>query len=752
MTCGWLPVRWPERRSRAALAALVALVSFAASLAPAQGAAQEAPADPGLEAGAERVVVTASGVQRRIFDLPMAVGTVDAQELRAAGPMVNLSEALVRVPGIVANNRHNYAQDLQISSRGFGARASFGVRGMRLLSDGIPASGPDGQGQVSHFDLAGAQRIEVLRGPFSALYGSNSGGVISLVSAAPAQPRVGLESDVGSSGLRQGRVVLETPMPAGWSLRAQLAHLGIDGWRPQSAAERTLASARLGWDGAADRVVVSLNALEQPAQDPLGLTRAQWEADPRQTSTLARPQDLPGQPDRFDTRKLTRQEQAGLQWRHRFARAGALRESVVVVYGGRREVTQWQAIPVATQFNAANPALTERHPGGVIDFDRLYAGLDARLVWRWVLPGERALQLVAGAAQERSVEDRRGFENFVGSGATQLLGVTGRLRRDERNRATTRDAYAQGELELAPAWVAALGARTGRLGLSSADRYVAGSNGDDSGSLGYTWTNPVAALQWRAATGLNLYASVAGGFESPTLAELAYRPDGQPGFNLELRPQRSRQLELGAKWRAADARLQAELALFEATTVDEIGVATNRGGRSTFRNVGRTRRSGAELGLAWAIAPSWHMQLAASSLDARYVDGFNVCRVLPCLVPDLPVASGNRIAGTLSGTGYVELAWRPRAHAELALEVRGQSRLPVNDLNGDFAAGHALAALRARTRIALEPGWLDLLARIDNLADRRVVASVIVNEGNSRFFEPAPGRALLLSARWSQPF
>ena len=748
-----LPAERRGRLSEAAAAAPAAAGSLALAAGLLAGFVAQAPARAQVpEAAAERVVITASGAQRRLFETPYAVGTVDAEELRAAGAMVNLSEALARVPGLVVTHRSNYAQDLQINSRGFGARASFGVRGVRLVTDGIPASGPDGQGQVSHFDLAGAQRIEVLRGPFSALYGSSSGGVIALVSAAPAERRVQVDGDVGSDGLLQSRFGLDLPLPEGWSLRALFSALRTDGPRPQSSAERTLATARLGWEGAADRVVLSLNALDQPALDPLGLTRAQFELDPRQTSTLALPQDAPGQADRFNTRKNTRQEQAGLNWRHRFAGEGALRESLVTLYGGQRAVTQWQAIPVATQFNAANPALTERQPGGVIDFDRLVAGVDARLVWRWTLPGERALQLVTGVAVDRSDEDRRGFENFIGSGATQLLGVTGKLRRDERNVAQTRDAYAQAELDLAPAWTGTLGVRTGRLSFSSTDRYIVGGNGDDSGALAYSWTTPVAALQWRVAPVLNLYVSAAQGFESPTFAELAYRPDGLPGFNLGLRPQRSKQAELGAKWRDPGLGVAAELAVFDARTDDEIGVATNRGGRTTFRNVGRTRRSGAELSVAWQLAPAWRAQLAASELDARYVDGFTVCRVVPCTTPDLPVAPGNRIAGTLARTGYAELAWRPRAPHELALEVRGQSRLPVNDVNSDFAAGFGLLALRARTRIDLGDGQLELLARVDNLADRRVAASVIVNEGNSRFFEPAPGRSLLLSARWAQRF
>ena len=700
----------------------------------------------------ERVVISASGAELRVLDAPMAMGVVDAEQLRAAGPMVNLSEALSRVPGINVANRSNYAQDLQISSRGFGARASFGVRGMRLYSDGIPASGPDGQGQVSHFDLAGAARIEVLRGPFSALYGNSSGGVISLVSAAPKEARWSLDADVGSDGLRQWRAGVATPLPGGFSLAAQLGRFEIDGFRPQSAAERTLANLRLGWQGDRDRVLLVANAIDQPALDALGLTRAQFDLDPLQTTTQALPQTAPGQADRFNTRKNTRQQQLGLTWRHRFDDAGALAESQLALYGGTRAVTQWQAIPVATQFNAANPTLTERQPGGVIDFDRRYAGVDARLVWRWQLANERRAQIVAGIAVDQNDEDRRGFENFSGAGAAQLLGVTGKLRRDERNRASTQDGYAQGEIEFAPRWVATLGLRSGRVAFRSSDHYIKASNGDDSGALDHAYTNPVAAVQWRVSEALALHVSAARGFESPTFAELAYRSDGGSGFNSALKAQRSRQVELGAKWRDAALGLTLDAAAFNARTDDEIGVASNRGGRSTFRNVGRTERQGVELDARWRVNAQWSAQASASWLSASYLDNFFVCRTAPCITPDLPVAAGNRIAGTVPRFGYAELAWKPLAGVEFGVEAKGQGRIAVNDVNSDFARGFGVMALRARWTMELGAGALELLARVDNAADRIVAASVIVGEGNGRFFEPGPGRAGLISARYSQRF
>jgi iron complex outermembrane receptor protein len=687
------------------------------------------------DAAAETVIVTGSGAEQRVFDTPYAVGVVDAAALRSAGPMVNFSEVAGRIPGLVVNLRNNYAQDLQISSRGFGARASFGVRGIRLYADGIPAAGPDGQGQISHFDLAGAERVEVLRGPFSALYGNGSGGVISLISAAPTERVVALDGDVGSFGLHQVRLGVAAPLEGGFNLRASVSAFEIDRFRPHSEAQRTLGNLRLGWDGERDRVVMVVNSLDQPAQDPLGLNRAAFDADPDQTASIALPQDAPGQPDRYNTRKESAQTQAGVQWQHRFADAGALQRSAVTLYLGQRSVTQWQAISPATQ---ANP----RHPGGVIDFDRDYAGIDARLAWRW-----EAWRLVAGASYDQQQEDRRGYENFVGSGSSQLLGVTGRLRRDEDNRASAADVYAQVDADLGAELAAGAGLRRGRLRVRSADRYL--SNGDDSGSLDFDYTTPVLSLRWQPAAGLSAYVSVGRGSETPTLNELAYRPDGGSGFNTDLKAQTSAQLELGLKWRVAGVVLDG--AVFRADTENEIGVLTNSGGRSTFQNVGRTRRQGLELALDARLAPDWRVRAAATVLDARYRDPFLSCAGVPCLAPTVPVPAGNRVAGTLPRSAFVEAVWT-HGLLELAAEASGRGPQPVNDANFDFAGGYGLLALRALWRVPLGGGRLELLARLDNLLDRRVAGSVIVNESNQRFFEPAAARNGLLSVRWAQPF
>jgi iron complex outermembrane receptor protein len=378
--------------------------------------------------------------------------------------------------------------------------------------------------------------------------------------------------------------------------------------------------------------------------------------------------------------------------------------------------------------------------------------VDARLRWGW-----DNVDLLTGVALETQGDDRRGFENFTGTVAAPVLGVTGKQRRDERNRATTRDAYAQLDWTLTSAVTASAGVRSGRVKLSSRDRLPADAgcaanpnsttlNCDDSGDLAFHYTNPVLGLRWQALPTLQLHASAGRGFESPTLTELAYRPDGSPGFNAGLQPQTSRQYELGAKWRSGPWGLDA--ALFRADTDNELAVATNTGGRASYQNVGRTRREGAELSTSWQPQAAWRTLLGVTYLDASYRDNFLTCGAPPCAKATVPVPAGNRIAGTQRASAFGEIAWRDAALGEWALEARALGPTAVNDINSDFAPGYVITNLRWIKSWPLAGGRkVELLARVDNLADKVYAGSVIVNEGNARYFETGAPRSFLLGLR-----
>jgi len=686
--------------------------------------------DPTLPA----VTVTASpGVAQTAFDTPASVDIVTGEELRNGQLQINLSEALPRVPGLVVQNRQNYAQDLQISIRGFGARSTFGVRGLRLYADGIPATAPDGQGQVSHFDLSSAERIEVLRGPFSALYGNASGGVISLFTADGGPDTVAeVSGAAGPDGLRRGTVQLGG---ATGPLRYRLSatRFETDGWRAHSAARRDTFNAKLTLDpDAADsasgepstqrRWTFVLNRLDMPdTQDPLGLTRAQWQQDPRQAQPVAL---------QFDTRKTVEQSQGGVTLEQGL---GGGRRLQLTAYAGERSTVQFQAIPVGAQTPPSQP-------GGVIDLHRRYHGADGRIIHR----GRTAAgpyTLSAGLAYEATEDQRRGWENFIGS----TLGVQGNLRRDEVNTATSLAPYLQGQWVLGEHFSATAGLRHSRIRMQSQDRYVRPGNPDDSGSTRHAATTPALGLVWHAREGLNLYASYGQGFETPTLNEAAYRADGSAGLNDALRAARSRHWEAGAKmegegWTAAAA-------LFQARTRDEIVVLANTGGRSSFQNAPGTRRQGLELSATGRLPAGFSVQVAATWLEASYDADFLTCTGSPCTVPATRVAAGLRLPGIPRASVFAELAWQHRPWGfETALELRGVGRVFVDDLNTDAAPGYGTAALRAGWEQRRGRWTFREFLRVDNLADRSFAGSVIVNEGNRRYFEPAPGRQWLLGA------
>ncbi len=696
-----------HKRSRIALfvtAALAAPTSFADEAAT----------------SLQSIVVTATRTDALALDVPASIDAIAVNPAQSARAGTNLSETLGLTPGVSARNRQNHAQDEQISIRGFGARATFGVRGVRLYADGIPASMPDGSGQVSHFSLDGAQRIEVLRGPFSALYGNSSGGVIQIFSATGTdddQWRIGGRG--GSDGFwRLGVSGLGKIGDTAYNL--SLARFETDGFRDHSAARRDAGNLKLDWDFGSRRLSLIANAIDMPdVQDPLGLTRQQVRDNPRQATAVA---------SQFDTRKSVSQAQAGLVFEQDFGTAHTLR---LLGYGGNRQVEQFLAIPVATQ---ANPL----HSGGVVDLDTDYSGLDARWSYATEIAG-RPLDIVAGLNADEQDQARRGYQNFIGS----TLGVRGALRRDERNSVKNFDQYVQADWRIGEHWSLLAGVRHGEVKFASDDRYIVGTNPDDSGKVTYSDTTPVAGLMFHASDTLKLYASQGEGFETPTFAELSYRADGAAGLAFDLVPATSRNREVGLKWQPS-GRLALEAALFRADTDNELAVARNAGGRSSFQNVAKARRQGAEFSLAMQLAEPLSLRLAWTRVEAQFRSDFLTCTGTPCLAPDTPIEAGAPIPGVPRSQLAARLEWK-QGPWQAAFDASRTGIVVVNDTGSEFAPACALAGLEAARGF----GRLRLSARIDNAFDKACIGSVIVNDGNGRYYEPGPGRQWLAGAQWT---
>ena len=699
----------PSPRARASFGMWPHWAGVVASAAlPCLAAAQGVPEAVGV---IDPITVTATRRAERAFDVPASVDTLEGAVLHDGQPQVNLSESLSRIPGVFAANRQNYAQDLQISSRGFGARAQFGVRGVRLYQDGIPVTMPDGQGQTGSFSLLSAERIEVLRGPFSALYGNASGGVISVFTEDPPDTPLATGSGGGGSYGTGTLGAMLAGRSGNFGAVAAASEFITDGYRDHSWARRDLTNTKLVFDLApATRLTFIGNTQYQPeTEDPLGLNRAQWEANPRGVDPAAL---------LFDTRKTINQKQAGAALDHRFSDALQLH---VDAYGGQRAVRQYLAL------TGTGPTSS----GGVADLDRDYGGVGVRLAWTTLALGG-PLVVTVGADTDRQHERRKGYVNNFGD--------LGDLRRDEDDTVRSSDFYAQAEWAFAPRWSATAGIRTSTVRYSSVDHYITAANPDDSGNQRFEDTSPVFGLVFHALPDLNLYASYGEGFETPTFAEIAYRPGGS-GLNFALQPATSRATEIGVKYRLGE-RHRINVAIFNVDTSNEIIVDAATGGRTTYKNAGATRRRGAEALWDGKFAYGVQAHVALTWLRAEFVDAFTT-GTPPAVVP-----AGARLPAVPSRQAYGELAWVPGGWYGLdtALEVQYVDKLYVNERNTDAAP--AWTVVNARLGFAQVSGaatWREFV-RVNNLFDRDYAGSVIVGDTNGRFFEPAPGRNWFLGA------
>ncbi|HEN9552110.1 TonB-dependent receptor [Acinetobacter baumannii] len=662
--------------------------------------------------------VEATRTDTTYLQTPASVFRIDAPQVDTSS-QVNLTEVVKGIPSLQLRNRENYAQDLQLSMRGFGARSTFGVRGIRLYADGIPATMPDGQGQTSNIDLSSLDHVEVLTGPFSSLYGNSSGGTI-LTSTKEGQGKDSIELSYsgGSHDKSRAGLVLQGGAKGANepSYVISSSYFDTDGYREHSGAEKVLNNAKLSWnlvDGSKINWVT--NYVKIHADDPQGLTRDQWNANPKQQVPFLK---------QFNVRKDIEQTQTGVTWSKPI---NDKNELYAMAYLGNRQVTQYQSIPKSTQDASIN------HAGGVIDFERDYYGADFRWTGKELLPNTT---LSVGVALDAMDEDRKGFENFNLVNGQPSYGIKGNLRRDEDNTLWNIDPYLQASWQFLPTWRLDTGVRYSNVHYKSKDNYL--SNGDDSGKTDYSKVLPSAALSWQILPELMAYVSYAKGFETPTFTEMAYRPDGESGFNFDLTASTSDTYETGLK--SQNQLGDFTLAVFQTKTKDDIVSAGNSNGRSTFRNADKTLREGVEF--AWN-KKLWRDLTATASysyLDATFdanvpekLDQDN--KVLASAIP-----TGNAIPGIAKNQAYASLAWQPSHGLYGGVDVQYMDKVYVNDTNSDAAPSYSVTSANVGYAWVMGDWKVNSFARVDNLFDKNYAGSVIVNDGNGRYFEPADGR------------
>lgn len=637
---------------------------------------------------------------------------------------VYLSEVLQGVAGLQINNRENYAQDLQISMRGFGARSTFGVRGIRMYVDGIPATMPDGQGQSSNIDLNSLDHIEVLTGPFSSLYGNSSGGtILAETKEGQGKDSIQVGLNAGSHHKQQANIQLQ----GGSEQANQPAYVissfyfDTDGFRDHSAAQKVLNNAKLTWnleDGS--KINWVMNRVDIDADDAQGLSREQWKTNPKQVNDRT---------NNYNVRKEIEQTQTGLTWTKPL---NDQQELYSMFYLGNRKVVQYQSIPkcginkVTGECLPNSSQLNPRHAGGVIDFDRDYYGADFRWTGKEVLPNTT---LVAGVALDRMVEDRKGYENYDDTGR---YGVKGDLRRNENNTLWNLDPYVQASWQFLPTWHLDTGLRYSNVHYESDDHYIIDKNGDDSGSTDYQKLLPSVALGWEILPELYAYASYGKGFETPTFTEMAYPTLATSGINFDLKPASSDTYELGLKSQNAFGLFT--LAVFNTVTKNDIVPDDANAGRNTFRNAEQTLRQGAELAWQHQLWQDLKLSASYSYLDATFDADIVAITTKPL------IKKGTYIPGIAKNQAFTRIAWQPEQGFQAGLEARYMDKIYVDDINSDTAPSYTVVAANVGYLWVNRDWKVNSYARVDNLFDRNYIGSVIVNDGNSRFFEPADGR------------
>ena len=655
--------------------------------------------------------VTATRARRASFDLPLATAVIT--DLHRARPGLSLDESLRPVPGLFVSNRHNLSQGDRLSLRGLGARAAFGVRGLKILLDGIPLTMPDGQSQLNNLDLGATGRLEVLRGPSSALYGNAGGGVLAAHTAAPADDAWRLEPRVilGSHGL----------------LRLQTRLSG------QTADTRYFASGydlqSTGYRDHADARARGLNArVARRLDDRLELTLllhlydAPYLFNPSSLDKVAagdNPQSTRGFVVGQGASKKVRQSQAGVRLDYRRAPG---RNSALIAYGVER-------------------ALKNPIPGRIVELDRTAFGLRSEHEFAW-----EGMRLSAGFDLDAQRDERREFANEglpAGAAASDehvfALVQYGAQRQDQGETVRSFGPFASLEKDLTPALILTLAGRYDRYRFAVDDRLGAGTGARAMGQF-----SPMVGLVFKPAPLTRCYAHAATAFQTPTTSELGNRPEGAGGFNPDLEPERIFGVEVGLRHHLPHYRLGIDLALFQLQVRDALipfQVEDPQSEEIYFRNAGKTRNRGAELALNYA--PRRDLRAALAYAFGDYVfEEYQLAGV--------PLR-GNEVPGVPRHRFFASLGYRHTQGLFADFELERVGRYWANDFNGPAPGRDGTAAAfrndaytRADMRLGLDWRGTTAFLGIENLLAARYSGSIVPNAFGGRFFEPAPGRTLRL--------
>ena len=666
-------------------------------------------------------VVTATRYETNSFDLPLSIDAVTGSEITDARTGANLSEIAPRIPGVVINYRSTAAQELSISTRGFGARSQFGVKGIRIYADGIPLNSADGQGQAGSINLDTLGQIEFLRGPFSALYGNSSGGVVQAFTRDGAKdPTITVGASSGTWNTNKQSITYEGQAgPVNYILNAY--QYVSDGYRDFSQYRRDNFNGKISYQFSPDTKFTFVgNYMDQPyTNDPNALTPDQYKANSRSAGTNA---------ISTNSRLYRINSYGGIIIDHNLSEKDSLR---FMGYSGERSNLQYLTTGAASE---------------VI---RDTEGFDLRWL-RKDLFLNKPLNFTAGLTYD-SMEDIRSRYTYSGTGVYTTLLTTSTSNRREKQSAFSVDQYLQASYEPTDRLLVITGLRHSRVNIKNEDLYFGDcvdrpTACDSTGQVTYSNTSPVAGVTFKITPTLNAYANYGRGFETPTFAETTYsNATSGAGPNLSMVPSKSKNYEIGLK-AFVTSNTRMNLALFKVDTKNEIVVTANSGPQNVYDSTANTERKGIEFSLDSRLPYNFNYYQTYTYLDSEFKNSFtNTVGGL--------VAAGNRLSGVYKNTAYTELSWKyPALNFSSAIENIYYSDVHGYDSNAADrkADAFSIVNLRASLKQSYNNWNFSEFVRADNILDEKYVGNVRVN--NSATFEPGAPRNYTVGVTSSYTF
>jgi len=701
-----------------ALLGSAALYCAAISCSAVQASAQTADSSRAQPLRPISVSVTRDAT-RSALELPFSLARVTPDSLHPGLRRASLGEFVFGIPGIQVSERNNPSQDTRLAVRGFGARSAFGVRGVRVMRDGIPLTLPDGQTPIDWMDLESAGTVEAIRGTAASLYGNAAGGVVSIRSRAPDASPFALTARGWDGGN-----VRRASLAASGSGPVKVGPLGESGY--------LISATRTKGDGPREYS-------RQQATSVFGRVLGTVKDTRLEVQGVSYDAPISENPGALTVVEL--------------AKNARLSDSLNITKHSRKAVEQSQLALLATRGRGASEisgslfmgsrTLDNPLPFAIVAVDRKTYGGSLRAGAQTTLGGF-PFRMTAGVDAQTQKDDRFNFENCsdlaVTAPATTRCPATGQergaVRLNQGEAIDGQGAYVRYELEVPRKLLGSVSLRYDRVRFKLTDHFTSATNGDDSGDRALNALSPMAGLVWRVKPLFSLYANVASAFETPTITELTNQPDGKLGLNQDLAPQRTRTLEVGMTG-ILGAHVRVDAALFGASARDElVGFdVPGAAGRRAFRNAGRTRRRGLEANLAFV--GRWGEAGAAYTLSKFNFVTYSV---------GTANYAGNPIPGvpTHQGQAYLTL----RSHGwYVTSDASTASRVSANDASSVFAASWTTLGIRAgrapaNTRWAVEPTF-----GVDNVFDRTYASAVVINATRSRYFEPGVGQRVFVGLR-----